>query len=137
MWLLQWLPDWIFYVILLIGIVGLFASRFVPAYYRSIVQVACALAAIGGLFMSGAIYEKDRWEARVKELEAKLAKSEAESAKENVKIVEKVIVKQNIIKQQGEEVLRYIDREIVKYDNTCVIPKEFIQAHNKAVEVAK
>jgi hypothetical protein len=137
MWLLQWLPDWIFYAVLLAGIVGAVASKFIPTYYRSIVQVASAIAVIAGLFMTGAIHEKDRWEARVKEMEAKLAAAEAESAKENIKIVEKVITRRNVIKQRGEDVIKYIDREVTKYDTQCVIPKEFIQAHNKAAEQVK
>ena len=134
MWLLQWLPDWLFYAVLILGIIGVAVSKFIPVYYRSPVQAISILAVIAGLFMAGAIHEKDRWEARVKEVEAKLAAAEVQSVKENVKIVEKVVVKQSIIKQQGEEVLRYIDREVVKYDDSCIIPKEFIQAHNKAAE---
>lgn len=134
MWLLQWLPDWLFYAVLILGIIGVAVSKFIPVYYRSPVQAISILAVIAGLFMAGAIHEKDRWEARVKEVEAKLAAAETQSVKENVKIVEKVVVKQSIIKQQGEEVLRYIDREVVKYDDSCIIPKEFIQAHNKAAE---
>jgi hypothetical protein len=73
----------------------------------------------------------------VKEMEAKLAAAEAESAKENIKIVEKVITRRNVIKQRGEDVIKYIDREVTKYDTQCVIPKEFIQAHNKAAEQVK
>lgn len=137
MWLLQWLPDWIFYLLLLAGVVGGIASKFVPSYYRSIVQVASALAVVVGLFMSGAIHEKAGWEARVKEMEAKLAETAVQSANENVKIVEKVIVRKNVIKQRGQDIIQYVDREVTKYDTQCVIPKEFIQAHNKAAEQIK
>lgn len=134
MWLLQWLPDWIFYLLLLAGIVGIAISKFVPGYYRSAVQIASAIALMAGLFMSGAIHEKAAWELRVKEMELKMAEVKSQSAEANTKIVEKTITQRQIIKQRGDDIVRYIDREVVKYDQQCVIPKEFIEAHNKSAE---
>lgn len=93
--------------------------------------------------MSGAIHNNESWEARVKEMEEKIAVAEEKSKEENVKIVEKVVNKVQIIKTRGEDIVRYVDREIVKYDEkfakggACEIPKEFIKAHNDAAEVPK
>ena len=48
-----------------------------------------------------------------------------------------------IVKIKGEEVIKYVDRELVKYDTKfaaggqCEIPKEFIKAHNDAAEAPK
>jgi hypothetical protein len=41
------------------------------------------------------------------------------------------------IGQRGEDSIKYVDREIVKYDSQCVIPKEFIDVVNKAAEQPK
>jgi hypothetical protein len=93
--------------------------------------------------MMGGVANQERWEAKVKELEVKLAKAEAESQKENVKIVEKIVTKTQIVKERGADIIRYVDREIVKYDTkfapggVCEIPKEFIKAHNDAAEKTK
>lgn len=89
---------------------------------------------MAGLFMSGAIHEKAAWELRVKEMELKMAEVKAQSSEANTKIVEKTITQRQIIKQRGDDIVRYIDREVVKYDQQCVIPKEFIEAHNKSAE---
>ena len=137
MWLLKFLPNWIFYAILLIGIVGLLASRFVPAYYKTAVTAAAAFLFVVGVFMAGAIHDNEAWVARVKEMEAKIAEVKVESEKENTKIETKYVNKVQVIKQRGEETIKFIDREVVKYDNICVIPKEFIMAHNKAAEQLK
>jgi hypothetical protein len=57
--------------------------------------------------------------------------------------VEKVVTKTQIIKTRGEDIVKYIDREIVKYDEkfakggVCEIPQEFIDAHNRAAEAPK
>ena len=70
-------------------------------------------------------------------MELKVAAAEAQSAKENIKVVEKVVNKVQIVRQRGDDIIKYVDREITKYDNQCVIPKEFVEAHNKAAEAVK
>jgi predicted ATP-dependent protease len=82
--------------------------------------------------MSGAIYDNEAWEARVKEMEAKVAKAEEQSKEANTVIESKVESAKQKIVQKQVIVKQYIDREVVKYDNSCVIPKEFIEVHNKA-----
>ena len=90
-----------------------------------------------GIFFEGAIYNNKEWVARVKEMEAKVAAAEVESKKETIKIVQKVVVKKQIVKERGEDVIKYVDREITKYDNTCPIPKEFVKALNDAAKEVK
>jgi hypothetical protein len=148
MWILNFLPDWIFYVIFFAGLLGLLASfvmKFIPFVYmyRTPIQLCSIIAIAVGTYMAGAISEKEAWEARVKEMEAKVAAAEVESAKENIKIVEKVVTKTQIVRTRGQDIVKYVDREIVKYDTkfapggVCEIPKEFIKAHNDAAEAPK
>jgi hypothetical protein len=53
------------------------------------------------------------------------------------------VTKTQVIRTRGETITKYIDREIVKYDEKfakggmCEIPQEFIQAHNSAAEAPK
>jgi hypothetical protein len=145
MWLLQWLPDWIFYAILAIGLIGFLVTyllKFIPIpglyMYRTPVQIISVIMIVVGVYLSGSIANEKAWQARVKELEAKLAAAEAEAAKETVKIVEKVVTQQKVIKEKGAEVIKFVDREVVKYDTKfiaggeCELPKEFIKALNEA-----
>ena len=148
MWILQWLPDWIFYGIFFAGLLGLLATyvmKFIPFVYvyRTPIQAVSILAIAVGTYMSGAISNEEAWQARVKEMEAKVAAAEIESQKENVKVVEKVVKKTEYITRRGQDIIQYVDREIVKYDTkfapggTCEIPKEFIKAINDAAEAPK
>ena len=144
MWILKWLPDWIFYGILFIGIIGYIATyllRFIPIpavyMYKTPIQLVSIALIVIGVFMSGAIHNETAWIERVKELEAKIAEAESRSAEENVKIVEKIVTKIQVIRDRTDVGIKYIDREVVKYDNTCVIPKEFVKAHNDAAEPPK
>lgn len=148
MWILQWLPNWIFYLLFfagLLGIVATYVMKFIPFVYvyRTPIQVASVILIAIGTYMSGAISNEEAWVTRVREMEVKVAEAEAKSAKENVKIVEKVVKKIEVVRVRGDDVVKYIDREIVKYDTkfapggVCEIPKEFIKAHNDAAEAPK
>ncbi len=144
MWVLKFLPNWIFYLLFFIGVAGIAATyllRFIPIpaiyMYKTPIQLVSIALVVIGTFMAGAIHDNEAWEARVRELEAKLAEAATQSAKENVKIVEKVVTKTQVIKEKAETNTQYIDREIIKYNNICEIPKEFIQLHNSAAEAPK
>ena len=148
MWILSWLPNWIFYGIFFVGLLGLLATyvmKFIPFVYvyRTPIQAISVLAIAIGTYMSGAISNEEAWQARVKEMEAKVAAAEIESQKENVKIVERVVKKTEYITRKGQDIVKYVDREVVKYDTKfmpsgqCELPKEFIKALNDAAEPPK
>jgi uncharacterized protein YacL len=150
MWILKWLPFWIFYAILGIGLIGLavtYLLKYIPIpaiyIYKTPIQLASVALIVLGTYMSGAISNEEAWLARVKELEAKVEAAQVESEKENVKIETKIVTKTQVIKERGEEIIKYVDKEIVKYDTKflpggeCEIPKEFIISHNKSAESPK
>ena len=148
MWILQWLPNWIFYGIFFAGLLGLLATyvmKFIPFVYvyRTPIQAVSVLAIVIGTYMSGAISNEESWQTKVKEMEAKVAAAEIESQKENVKIVEKIVKKTEYITRRGQDIIQYVDREVVKYDDRfrpggqCELPKEFIKAINNAAEAPK
>jgi hypothetical protein len=37
-----------------------------------------------------------------------------------------------VIRQKGDDIIKYVDKEIVKYDNQCVIPEDVIRVYNEA-----
>ena len=148
MWFLSFIPSWYVHIIPLLALAIIFASMvlkvipFVSTYYIPIRIIGFVLLFFG-VFFEGGLYMNQQWTAKVKEMEEKIAVAEAKSKEENVKIVEKFIVKQNTIREKGDEVIKYIDREIVKYDvkfapgGQCEIPKEFVEAVNKAAKDGK
>ena len=87
--------------------------------------------------MAGSIANNDAWEAKVLEVKAQLAEAEAKGQQENVRVVEKIVVQNKIVRERGQEVVRYVDREVVKYDTRCEIPSVFVDAHNQAAKGTK
>lgn len=138
MWILQFLPNWIFYLALLAGIAALLITHFVKVLPNAqLIKLASVAVVLFSIFMIGAISNNDAWLAKIKDLEVKVAEATAKSATLNTDIVEKTVVKTQIVKQRGQDIVKYVDREVVKYDTTCVIPKEFVLVHNRAAEAPK
>ena len=148
MWILSILPDWAFHAIFVVGLLGTitgFVLGMIPIVQRYIIpiRVLSILILLVGTWLEGVLSDSKEWQLRVKEMETKVAEAEAKAAIENTKIVEKVVKKTEYITRRGQDIVQYVDREVVKYDTKfapggiCEIPKEFIVAHNKAAEPVK
>lgn len=142
MWLLNILPDWIVGVVLTVGIVGIVASflgSFFPPIkpYATIVQLVSAVLIGVSVYWYGGLSERQEWEAKVSTLEKKVADAEKKSAETNTQIITKYITRTKKIQGKRDEIIKYVDREIVKYDNQCVIPKEVIDIMNEAAKGAE
>ncbi len=141
MWLINFLPDWFFYGLLILGIVGYLVTyllRFIPIpaiyLYRTPIQLVSVILIVVGVYMAGSIANENAWKARVAQLEKEYAESQVQTEKVNTEVVTKYITKREVIKQKGEETVRYIDREIVKYNDVCKLPAEVIKIHNEAAK---
>ena len=138
MWILQFLPNWIFPVLFFVGIILYLVTKTISFLPHTKIFQAVAVALIFfSTYMIGAISNNNAWLARVKDLEIKVAQAEAKSANTNTEIVEKTVVKTQVIKQRGQDIIKYVDREVIKFDTSCVIPKEFVLIHNQAAEALK
>ena len=111
--------------------------------YRTPAQVLGIALLVIGVYWRGGYAIEMEWRERVAEAEARVAAAEAQSKEENVKIVTKVVTKIQVVRTRGEDIVKYVDREIIKYDTKfapggqCEIPKEFIKAINDAAEAPK
>jgi type VI protein secretion system component VasK len=149
MWILHFLPDsvilWSCNILLLTGLVlviaGFFAHRIPLVWqYQLPFRVLGIALLVAGVYFRGGYAVEQQWRERVAEVEQKLQAAEAESAIENVRIQERVVKKTEYITRRGQDIIQYVDREIVKYDTKfapggqCEIPREFVVAHNRAAE---
>ena len=142
MWLINWLPAWFFHATFIISLVGLGATFIVGLlpFFKSYVlplRIIFTVVLVLSTWFLGGHANEDKWLARVTELEMKIAESEAQSRDVNTTIVTKLVTKTKIIKEQADQRIEYIDREIIKYNDRCEIPKEFIRLLNEAAEQPK
>ena len=139
MWLLSWLPDFVFHLLLLVGLLALAASfvlRFIPfvSTYRLPLQAGAVLLIIVSVWFEGGIAEEAKWQARVNELQAKVAKAETESANANTRLVteiaknrEKIASNQAVVKQAIQQNIQAINRQ-------CKLTDISVQMYNQAVK---
>jgi len=152
MWLLHFLPDsfilFIVYLVLTAGVVLTALSyvvKWIPGIsaYKLPMRIGGIVLLICGVYFYGGYSIEMQWRERVEEMEAKVAAAEEQSKQQNTKIVTKLVTKTQTIKTRGEDIVKYVDREVVKYDTKfaaggeCEIPKEFIKALNDAAEQPK
>jgi hypothetical protein len=105
--------------------------------YRVPAQVLGIALLVLGVYFRGGYSVEQQWRERVTEVEAKLKQAEEQSAQANTKIETRVVNKTQYIKTRGADIVKYVDREVVKYDDACKIPQPFIKAHNDAAEAPK
>jgi len=145
MWILYLLPDalilWFCNILLLTGVVLTIAGFFVHRipfpllwqYQLPFKILGIALLVLGVYFRGGVAVETE-WRERVAAVEEKLKAAEQQSAKENTRIETRVVQKTEYITRRGSDIVQYVDREVTRYDNSCVIPQPFVEAHNRAAE---
>jgi uncharacterized coiled-coil protein SlyX len=140
--MMSFLPDWFWTLLLIISISSVLLSRFFLAY-KLPMKIAGAIGLILSVWMLGAASNEAKWEARVKELEAKLAVAEEASKQINTQVVEKVVTKTKVVQSKAKTIVEYVDREIVKdkeiikYVEMCPVPTAIIDAHNAAATLNK
>lgn len=137
MWILDWLPFWIFHLIVIAGIAGLIAAqflRFIPfvSQYTLIIKVTSIIVLVFGVYMEGGISNQKKWEARVKELEAKVAIAEQQSKEANVALTNVVKEKTKVVKEIQLVVQDRIVKEAMKIDSECKVAPEVISILNQA-----
>ena len=156
MWIFTIAPDWVIHLITAVGLIGLIAATvlgMIPFIrsYRLPLQIVSALVLMLGVYLQGGLADNKEWQLRVKEMEAAIAKAEAEAATKNIEIQEKVVVKTEVVRERGREIVKYLDRivtkeipvevqgperekivEVIKYVENCPIPQPLIDQHNAA-----
>jgi hypothetical protein len=156
MWIFTIAPDWVIHLIFSVGLLGVIASfvlGFIPFINRYLlpIKIISLIIFAFGLYLEGGLADNKEWELRVKEMEAKVAQAEAEAAKKNTELQAALTGKSTVIKEKGDTIIKYVDRyrdrevlktiegpervrveEVIKYVESCPVPKELIDIHNQA-----
>ena len=148
-------------IVLIAGIISFILAFFVLhkilnkipglSKYALAFQIISAILLASGIYFKGGYTTEMMWRDRVKELEAKVAAAETESKQENIVVQEKIVKQKEYIKGKTEYITKYIDKietkeiikevqgpervrveEVIKYIESCPVPKELVDIHNNA-----
>ena len=164
LWMFSFLPAWIYHLLLICAIMGLAGASFLGklpffSQYKLPFQVLMGMLLVFSIWMQGVMANEEKWQAKIKEMEEKVAAAEAQARTENVRIEEKVVETVKQVKVKGETIIKEIpvpgksveivkdmspeerakyDSKLKEYENAlanCTIPQLAIEIHNKAAKM--
>ena len=137
------IPDsffiWITYLLFGVGLTLYVASKlvawmpFINRYKLPAEILGVILLVLGSYFYGGYATEKV-WRERVKELEDKVAKAEAESKQVNEVIKEKIVTKVKEIKIFQDRIKEVIVEKEKIIDAQCKVPQEALDILNESAK---
>lgn len=135
MWFLDFLPNWIFHLITLVGVAGVIASfllGMIPFIntYKTALQVVSVIVLVFGIYMEGGISNQERWEAKVAEAEKKVLEAEKKAAEANGKIEYVFVEKKSKIQENKAAALADVQSNAAKMNAKCVVIPEVINILN-------
>jgi NADH:ubiquinone oxidoreductase subunit 6 (subunit J) len=138
MWLLSLLPAWFWHVLLGVTLVTIAASyflRMIPFFGANAIQLrfVATILLILTVWMEGGLSNEAKWQAKVQELEAKVAAAEKAAAEANGKIETVYVDRVQVVKEIQYVTKTRIDRNAAKIDQNCVIDPEAIKILNESV----
>ena len=145
-WLLSFIPDSIFiyitYVLMGLGLALYIASKLVAwlpiiSRYKTPAEIIGVILLVAGAYVFGSYGTEMAWRERVKELEEKVAKSEAESKKTNTVIKEKIVTKVKEIMVFQDKIKEIIVEKEKIIDAQCKVPPEALAILNESARGVK
>jgi hypothetical protein len=142
MWILSFIPDFVFHLIVFVSILGLIAATFfgfIPflGKYALPVKIVCVLLLVLGVWFEGAISNNNSWLEKVRILEKKIAEAETKSAEANTKLVSQIAIKNKEIAKVQTELKNRIRESASMMDAECKISPDAINIINDAARGPK
>ena len=137
MWLLSLLPNFVYHLLLIFAILAFGASyilKMIPFITTNalVIRIASALLIVFCVWVEGGIANEAKWEARVAELEIKVAKAEKAAAEANGRIETVYVDRVRVVKEVQYVVQNRIAKDAARLDLTCRVDPEAIEILNQA-----
>jgi hypothetical protein len=141
-WLFNFLPDWIFHLVVFAGVLGLLASTFfgfIPfiSKYTLPVKVVSILLLVVGVWFEGGLSNNQAWMDKVHELEKKVAEAEAKSAEANSKLISQIAAKNKEIAEVQTKLKLKIKEAASVIDSECKVSTYAIDIINESARGPK
>lgn len=132
MWILNFLPSWIWSLLIAVGVISLLAGWLVKLYQLPL-QLLGVVAIVTGVWFVGAEYNNSIWQAKIKDLEDKVKIAESKSNETTEKIVYKTKEKIFVVKQAVDVVRKEIEIQKEIINEGCKLNPTAITLYNNAV----
>lgn len=137
----SFIPDWLITVLvnglIIVGLIGVCASwiaRWIPYFnmYRGPIQAIGVVCLVLGVYFKGGADVEQSWRERVKELEAKIAQVEKQSAEANKRLTDQLEANKKLTQEVKNANQATIRANAEKINAECRVPDIAIELHNSA-----
>jgi hypothetical protein len=137
MFILDWLPDFVFQLMLVVGIgaaiTTTFFGRLIPMAYELLVKIVMVVCLALGLVWTGYNYKADEFAKEIAEARIEIAKLEADASAITTQVVTEYVDRIKIVKEKGEVIEKQVHIYVpAESDAKCVIDSGFVRGHNSA-----
>lgn len=137
MFLLNWLPDVVFHLMLLVGLLALVASfvlGFIPfvGQYKLPIQVAGIILTVVAVWYQGGIAKDAEYRARIAEMELRISRSETQAAETNTRLAEQILKENARIKDLTATNKKRLQELSGQLNQQCKINQSVIDVLNDA-----
>ena len=142
MWIFNYIPSWTFQLTFFLGIVVyLVATTLKVLPYSQLFKYGSIATIFLSVYLLGMQANDQAWRDKAHKLELQVKELEAKSSAENVKIVERIVTKRELVNAKTKDIVQYVDREVIKnqevikYIEQCPkLPDEVVNTINKAAK---
>jgi hypothetical protein len=137
MFFLTLLPEWLFYLLTVVGILCILLifsiGALIPIQYKMPIVYLSICSMCFGMFMAGASNNESHWAEKVNQMEVKVAKQEVAAAELTTEVITKYVDRVKIVEGKTREIIKKVPVYITKEsDDKCVINNGFVSLHNSS-----
>jgi len=141
MWILNFLPDWIFHALLIVGVLGIIASMFLKQFpiiskYQTPIWLLGIVLVVVGVWFSGGIAKDREYQQQIAELQVKIAESEKRAIEANAQIEYVYRDRIQVVEKIRYKVISAIRESSGKIDANCQVVPEALEILNQAARPA-
>lgn len=130
--LLSFIPEWVFFLCLVLGVLGVLASfilTIIPFVknFKLLIQVFSIVLLVIGVWFQGAIANEKIWQSKITDLELQLAKAESKSIEINSALTEQILKNETLREEVKNAKEKVIVKYVTKYDNKCELSDAFVR----------
>ena len=133
----DWLISWLVTGLIIVGLIGISAAwiaRWVPYFnlYRGPIQLIGIVCLVLGVYFKGGADVERSWRERVRELEAKIAVAEKQSAEANARLSNQLQANKKLTQEVKNANQAAVRANASKIDAECRVPDVAIELLNSA-----
>jgi hypothetical protein len=137
MWALNFLPDVVFHLVLIVGILAIIVS-YVLAYlpfvqkYKLPLQVGGIILTVIGIWYEGGIAKDKEYRVKIADMQIQVAKAEKASAELNTKLVEELLKNEQVIRDNNNANKKKLKELEANLNAGCKVQPQVIDVLNNA-----